>query len=135
MQWLIDLIKEWIIAQGYLTTSYVDRGDPAADDFTAIDFTRDGTWYTLDLSGIIPANVKAVSLSFITLSGLAGKRARFRTLGNANEFNISLVGIQVANMLIGHDLIIAPDADGKIEYKLDAGGWAIVTLNVKGWWF
>ncbi|GAI52663.1 unnamed protein product, partial [marine sediment metagenome] len=33
MQWLIDIVKEWIEAQGYLLYSFVDRGDLASVDF------------------------------------------------------------------------------------------------------
>ena len=54
MQWLIDIIKEWIIAQGYLTKGYVKRDDPVNADFAMGDFTKDGTWHDLDLSSIVP---------------------------------------------------------------------------------
>ncbi len=167
MQWLIDIIKEWIQAQGYaleswvlakgyateawvaaqifvlfswvvdqhyLTTSFVDRGDPAAHDFIKTDFTRDGAWHELDLSGIVPAGAKAVSLALTIRSSTVMALCKFRTKGNANEINRSMAWTQVANIWVGNDLVVPLSSDRKIEYNIANIVWTFIKLNVKGWW-
>jgi len=135
IEWLIDIIKEWVGAQGFLQTGFVDRGDPAAYDFTSTAFTKDSAWHELDLSGIIPTNVKAVAVSIVVSNTTAGKLFRLRTNGNANTMNNAIINTQVALLFYGSDLIVAPDANRKIEYFATSAGWLTINFTVKGWWF
>jgi len=41
---------------------FVDRGDPAADDYTQATLTSDGTYYDLDLSAIVPAGASRFTI-------------------------------------------------------------------------
>lgn len=134
MQWLIDLIKEWVIAQGYLTTSYIDRGDPPIPDFDKFDFIPDDAWHELDLSGIVPAGAVAVALSVILQNIAAGRVMNFRKAGNTGAYNASRNHIDVATLFIVNDNVVSVDADRKIEYYLSTPGWITIGITVKGWW-
>lgn len=134
MQWLIDIVKAWIEAQGYLLTSFVDRGDPAAYDFTKLTLTSDGTWHVMDLSAIVPAGAKAVTLRSDLWNADVGIHLRMRTLGNTNLYNVSSAITQVAGIIIYNDHIIPLDTDRKIEYIMPSTTWIAVNITVKGWW-
>ncbi|MCK5616901.1 hypothetical protein KAR91_84345 [Candidatus Pacearchaeota archaeon] len=114
---------------------FVDRGDPAAADFAIGDLTKDGAYHDLDLSGIVPAGAKSVSLSVIGVNAFVNKFASFRTDGNANEFNISLLAVTVALVLNAGDIVVPVTGTHIIEYNLTAGGWVFFAITVKGWWF
>lgn len=145
MQWLIDIIKDWIVAQGYalqswvqaqgyLTTSFIDRGDPAAVDFGTGDFTKDSTWRDLDLSGIIPAGAKAACATVSMLAVQTNLAFYLRKKGNSNAANVAVGYTQVGYITKGLDLIVALDADRKCQYNISAGTWMVVDFTVKGWW-
>lgn len=178
MQWLIDLIKEWVIAQGYATmawveaklyatmawveaqdyapkvwvqaqiyaleqwilaqkylqVSFVDRGDPAAADFTTFQLIRDGAWHDLDLSSIIPADADAVLFQFGSSGSVVNKKWFFREKGNANLFNCARVNIVTANVRIDGDFVVPLPASRIIEYKADDATLVWPSFTVKGWW-
>lgn len=145
MQWLIDIIKAWVIAQGYatvawvqaqgyLTHSFVDRGDPAAVDFDNVSLTADGTWRDLDLSAIVPAGAKAVLLAIDINDTLIARVARFRRAGNVNTKNVSEINMQVSGIEITADLVCPVSAARHIEYNLTFAAWIKTDLTVKGWW-
>jgi len=135
IEWLIDIIKEWVGAQGFLQTGFVDRGDPAANDFTITNFIRDGAWHDLDLSGIIPENVKAVAISFAGYNTEASKHVWMKTKGNIKDFNKSQFFTQTAGLVFTGDMIVAPNENGIIEYQIESTGWLYINITVKGWWF
>lgn len=130
MQWLIDLIIESI----GVPPCYIDRGDEAIDDFRAIDFTRDGFWHTLDLSGIIPTNATAVSLTVLIASGIINDIATFAPRITSGLGNFNTIVSQVANLSINKDLTISIGPNRTIAYKIPPGVWQVVNLSVKGWW-
>lgn len=135
MQWLIDIVKEWIQAQGYLTTSFVDRGDPATTDFSIGDFTKDGIWHVLNLSGIVPTDAKAVSLLLTVTNTTVAAFAYFRTAGNLNTRNLSQAITQVSGVGLGNDIVLPLDENLRVEYVFFPAGWLVINLTVKGWWF
>lgn len=145
MQWLIDIIKEWVLAQGYatqawvqaqgyLTTSFVDRGDPAIEDFNSGDITDDDAWHDMDLSGIVPAGAKAVAISVSMLAVQTGLAFYLRRKGNANAFNVAVGYTQVAYLAKGLDLVVPLDGDRFIQYNAANGNWLVLDVTVKGWW-
>lgn len=134
MQWLIDIIKAWIEAQGYLTTSFVDRGDHAVHDFTTGDFIVDGDWHDLDLSSIVAENAKGVAFRIRIKTSVIGMTAEFRTKGNIKSFNMGGINTVVADVNHVGDCIIPLKTDRKIEYSLFGTGLQALYLNVKGWW-
>lgn len=129
MQWLIDLIIEAI----GIPPVFIDRGDPAAADWSQATLTLDGTWNDLDLSALVPANASAVMLNCFIADNLVGKSIGFRKSGNANVWNTSAVYTQVAGILNQQDIIVPASANQKIEYLGDAGIDTIL-LTVRGWW-
>jgi hypothetical protein len=110
---------------------FVDRGDPAASDYTALS---PGNWIALDLSGIVPAGAKSVVLRVGIGYTEAGKKIMFRKKGNVNAINISEITTQVANGSITQDVIVACDDNRMIEYKLDIGTIIAEWVIIKGWW-
>jgi len=123
------------VGYNYLKTGFIDRGDPAAVDFAYGDLTHDGAWRDLDLSGIVPAGAKAVSLFHRQNTGTVLKHIYFRTKGNVNDKNVSKTFQQVANILRGKDHTIPLDADRKIQYESNIPIFSTCNITVKGWWF
>lgn len=135
MQWLIDIVLEWIIAQGYLTTAFADRGDPAAADFDENDLTLNDAWHDLDLSGIVPEGATAVCLYCSIFAGGIFNYLYLRKKGNANFVNISGLVTQVNGIPNDNDVIVPLDANRVIQYFGETGFPGNLTLTVKGWWF
>lgn len=113
---------------------YVDRGDPAAVDFAIGDFTIDGAWHTLDLSGIITLSARAVLLDIDFENNSANKHITLRQNGNSNNINHFDVSTKVAGQDEHTNSIVSPDSARLIEYKIDATGWTALTMSVRGWW-
>jgi len=134
-QIFISMVKEWVQAQGYLQTSFVDRGDPAAADMRVGDFAKDGSWHTLDLSGIVPAGAKAIVFYLGIRCNYVDKKAYFRMFGNTYTYNYSAVRQTVGGVIMQQDLICPVDENRRIEYKIESSIWTTLTFTVKGWWF
>ena len=111
-----------------------DRGDPATVDFDLGDLTEDGAWHDLDLSGIVPANTKAVVLRIRYTSSGVGEAISLRKNGNTNSLNVGEISTTVANVGAYGDKTVAVDGDRKIEYKLSSPATTAVLIVVKGWW-
>lgn len=130
----VDLMHDWVEAKGYLTTGFVDRGDPAANDFATGDFAKDAAWHDLDLSAIVPVGTKAVAGRLQLNNEAIDRVAYFREKGNANTFNVSLNTTLVANVNHWEDIIFSVDSNRKAQYLVSAAGWTAITLTIKGWW-
>lgn len=117
---------------------YVDRGDPAAPDFTKPGFTIDGAWHDLDLSGIVPAagaNM-LVHLSLDVMPGTIGKYIRLREKGNSNSYNIGgLAGIYGHRDYLRSDVWVKMDANRVIQYQVESVplDWDSMEVTVRGW--
>ena len=135
MQWLIDLIKDWVNAQGFLSTAYVDRGDPADKDFAIGDLTVDYAWHDLDLSAIVPDGAKAIQIQIIALISSTTKFAYLRKKGNTNTRNVTTISTQVINKIAISDTLIACDTDRIIEYKIAAINFISFDILIRGWIF
>lgn len=112
---------------------YYDRGDPAAEDFSTADFTKDGTWHTLDLSSIVPEGTVMVYLRVRIQSNLANNAVSLRKHGNLYDINRAVVALQVAMLIYYQDKWVACDSNRKIEYHIPAGYWPIIDVSVRGW--
>lgn len=145
MQWLIDIVKDWIEsvpyateawveAKNYLTTGYVDRGDPAVPDLNTGDLDKDGTWHTLDLSSVVPAGAKAVHLYLILFDDAVGSLISFRKNGNNFNSNISVMSTTVASVIEYGEIICALDSGRNLQYKVSNVTWLAITVTIKGWW-
>lgn len=137
MQWLIDIAIEAM--EQYLIDNprYVDRGDPGVVDFAKANFIRDGNWYELDLSAIVPENAVAIAARAELVSDSVDATFAIRRHGNANTEVISEVVTQVGGIRMPPDWTCAVDEDRKIDYKVYKEPnyvFYIVNLVIKGWW-
>jgi len=94
----------------------VDRGDPTSPDFDETTLTTDGTWQTLDLSGIVPAGTKFVYLVVLILDDATDKAISFRKNGNGSVANLPSVRTQVANISNDNQMWVACDDNRIVEY-------------------
>lgn len=134
MQWLIDTILALVAALGYLTTAFVDRGDPAAADQTIATLTFDNLWHDWDMSAVVPEGAKLVLLRTLLKSGVINKRIQFRTKGSVNWPNLTVPRVQVANINFERDCQIAVNSDRVVEYKASVAPWTFCTITIAGWW-
>lgn len=131
MQWLVDLV----LARVRIDGMFVDRGDAPANDFVLGDLTTDGGWHTLDLSGIVPEHAHGIALQVLALNTAVNRSVKFRTRGNVNDFNRSFIVTQTAVIISAADCVVIPNANREIEYSASVGGWLLINICVKGWWF
>lgn len=113
---------------------FVNRGDPAAYDFTLTDFTRNGAWHDLDLSALIPETARAVLIDLDFDNTSANKHITLRKNGNTNDFNHFDVSTKVAGKDEHVNAVVIPDSTRKIEYKITASGWSAIAMTIRGWW-
>lgn len=130
MQWLIDLIIDAI----GVPPCFIERGDPSGYDFMTGYFTIDAAWHEMDLSAIVPAGAKAVSMYAIVQTTTAARYIMFEKNGNVNHMMLATFRTQVANQSMTGDLICAVDEDRKIQYRIEVASWTLIFVNVKGWW-
>lgn len=135
--WTAPQTFSTVTVTGELTTGYGffhDRGDPSSSDKTAANFTTDDTWRDLDLSSIVPAGTKTISLRLTVRDDAAGSLLAFRKNGNSNGINDGEIYTQVANVYNSADILVACDSNRVIEYKATNTTWTDIYLVVKGWW-
>ena len=112
---------------------YVDRGDPAAADFTEADLTMDANWYDLDLSGIITDSDAVLVHLGVTLSDLTlGSRILFREKGNVNTFNACRLYTQGVDQVTYGEFWITLDANLYIQYYASEV-LSVLYITVHGW--
>jgi len=114
---------------------YVDRGDPAAFDFTLANFTTDGSWRDLNLSAIVTdATATVVHLRVGIKNPSAGQGFYLRKNGNSNSVSISGLSTQVATLYINNmDVWVQMDANRIIEYLAPNASWNNLDIVIKGW--
>ena len=134
MQWLIDLVIEYLEEHGYTHTHFVDRGDPAAVDFLKANLTTNGAWQEMRLDGIVPSAAKAVLFTLTLVNSATAKSATFRKFANTNAANVSVDATIVANLSTSGDYICPIGTDGKLGYNFTNIGWLYISFTVKGWW-
>jgi len=130
LQWLIDLIIERIGPTG----GYVNRGDPGSADFTVGDFTRDGSWHTLDLSSIVPEGVNAVNIRLTIKSTISNKTFSIRTKGNVNAANIFQSTTQTPVSFFAQMGLVFLNDSREIEYHIQSSDINQIFMVINGWW-
>ena len=112
---------------------YIHRGDPTDVDFTTVDFIKDDTWRSLDLSSIIPVGTKLVFFRVTCECVNAARNILFRKGGQSSFYNTVQILTQVGNLIIAVDISVSPDATRKIEYLVNPDTWDVIDVVVKGW--
>lgn len=130
MQWLIDLIIETI----GIPPVYIHRGDPAVQDYDHNDFTYDNVWHALDLSAVVPDGAKAVLFHVSAKDAQVQNFGQFERNGGINHTNFSQIIIQVADLTIAYDIVVACDEDRKIQYRFPGVPFDLFDLVIRGWW-
>jgi hypothetical protein len=117
-----------------LTGQFVDRGDPASNDFDVGDFTTDAAFHDLDLSNIVPSNAVAVVLKIvISSSDTAGASVLVRKNGNANTPVGASARTQVIGVPMDQNVIVACDTSQVVEYRAADVTWTLLRITVQGW--
>jgi hypothetical protein len=117
----------------YLTTGYVDRGDPSASDFTLASLTTNGAWQDLDLSAIVPAGAVSVHMTVQIRDDATDSWVSFRKNGNSNAINAANIPTQVANLNLENELIVTLDANRVIEYSAKNTTFTAISIKIRGW--
>jgi len=130
MQWLVDLIIEAI----GIPPTFIDRGDPAAWDYAAGDFTKDGNWHELDVSAIVPAGATAVLLKYEFQGVAVDTTFEFRKDGNANAYNTAKIRAVIAGVVHYCDCVCPISTDRKLEYRQTGNPIININVVIKGWW-
>lgn len=115
------------------STGYVDRGDPAAYDWTVGNFTTDGTWYDLDCSSIVPAGAKAIQFRLNLTDDLINQYFQLRENGNTDVVNTLTLYINVAGYIVNCDGIVTCDLNRVVEYRASNTTFTAINLVIKGW--
>lgn len=113
--------------------TFVDRGDPAAYDFTTNDFTKDSAYHDLDLSSIVGANACTVLLNVMMRLGTTNEEIMLRTKGNSNDYNVAQRKGIAANTDYRYGMWVKTDANGVIQYRCTAGTYSTLNLTIRGW--
>lgn len=113
---------------------FVDRGDPAAYDWTEADLTLNGNWHDLDCSGVAPAGATAILFNAIIEDDAANSVFKMRENGASNEINAGAVRTQVADLPNDKTFIIACNYAQIVEYWATNVTWTSIDLVVSGWW-
>lgn len=119
----------------YLSHGFVDRGDPAAADGSAATLTKDSAWHDWDLSGVVPHGAQSILLRTQLQANAVDKFAMFRKKGHVNAFNRSQIRSTTANVWLMQDLVVAVDANRKIQYNVSIAGITGLWISIAGWWF
>jgi len=112
---------------------YVDRGDPSSYDFTVGDFTTDGAWHTLDLSGITPVGARLVHIHVNMTTAGSSRHLWIREKGNVNTSNRLYLNQQVANVNMPAEGWVMQNANCEIEYHTTNVVFTALSLLVRGW--
>ena len=131
MQWVLDIWLDWLYANGIYRCRYYWLGD----DFDETDFTTDGNRHTLDLSSIVPANVKAVNLSCIVLTPTPNSIVRFLHPDSTTHLGRCIMRTQVANIQMRTMTAIGVDSNRHVDYTFSNVTWTSIGVNIRGWWF
>lgn len=134
MQWLINIIQEWVQAQGYLTACFVDRGNALDYDWKLGDFTTDNNWHDLDVWFAVPTNAKGILLECKIKTNIIGSNVQLRSNAYASSYNIAALIAQVAGVRVANNMIVAHAGDQLIEYRASNVIWADIFLTIRGYW-
>lgn len=112
---------------------FVDRGDPASEDFVTVNFTTDGLQHDLDLSSVVPTGAKAVLLGVTVEDNAVGNYITFRKKGNINSFNAGTAYVLEIDEYCIYDIMVFPDENGIIEYQTSNTAFGSIFVQVRGW--
>lgn len=112
---------------------YIDRGDAQSWDWTLTDFSVENTWTDLDCASKVPAGASHIALRLLLTSDDLPARIDLRENGLSYEVTLSRCSVHVAAVQSCFFLVVACDADRKIEYKRNIASWTNLNVHILGW--
>lgn len=113
--------------------TYTHAGDPSGYDFQVGNLTTNGQYQDLDLASIVTVAAVAVHLEVNIQDDEVQSSIAFRKKGLSNNYNRTLIRNQLANVTAGRCLIVALDANRKIEYSATNTEFTTINIAVLGW--
>lgn len=117
-------------------TTYVDRGDPSADDFTTSNLTIDGSSHDLDLSSIVPVEAAGQLVHMrIRHADSAARNFIIYKKGQSNLSNGLWARSIAAGSHIDNDGTVQCDENRVVRYIVGtSAGSSDPIATVRGWW-
>ena len=112
--------------------AYTSSGDLASADYVKTDFTMDGTWRDLDLSGKVAAGATLVLIRCDIKHGTPGRYIMFRKKGYNNAINAVMFRAVTADSTESYDAWLEVDGDRVCQYNGPANAFVDLTITVKG---
>jgi len=100
-------------------------------DFDQDDFTEDGTWRSLDLSGIVPVGTKFVTIEIHPTINAVSVNFSFRK-NTAAGINFTQQISQVANVQCSEQFRVAVASDRTIQYNMGVATWSNI-VKISAW--
>jgi hypothetical protein len=119
-----------LVANGAL--KYVDRGDPAAYDYTQATLTQDNAYHDLDLTALTSATAVVVHVAGWVRDNNAAALMYLRENGNAQSPNSLICIIPSANGYNTFDGLVSMDSGQVIEYRFSEA-FTNINLVIRGW--
>lgn len=111
----------------------VIRPDFADHDFILGDFTADNGWHALDLSAIIPKNTIAIIVCMGLNENAGDMLIRFRPKGYTGVYTMPRIETVFADTTAVVNFMLGVSSDRQIEYKISTSTWAIIEMDILGW--
>ena len=108
-------------------------GDLQDAQFAVGDFTKDGSYNELDISGIVPVGTKIILVFIKYLAAEQGKNFIFRPKGYTDYYNALNDYTEQGSLPYYKDGLIWVSSDRIIEYNISAATWAIFDFTIRGW--
>ncbi len=111
----------------------MSRGVIAAADFRLQDLTFDGSYYTLDLSGIVPIGTKFVCLGISVISTDIGNQVVIKEIGQAEYYGDWRFICSVGGQSHMSRQWFALNDDLEVTYACSIGAWVTLNISVVFW--
>jgi hypothetical protein len=113
---------------------FVERNDAVAFDFGVADFTKDGSWRTLDTSGIITVGAVLVLLRFYLINNTVGVPIYLNKFEAGDGlFSPGIVNFTGTN-LHGEEVLVPVGVSRKLKYQIPAvGTFTNIDMSIRGW--
>lgn len=122
--------KQYVDSTGLILRSEIGITD---FDFTESDLTTDGTWHTLDLSNIVPADAYAVLLNARIKDDAVDSEILFRKDADSPDANNIRIRTQVVDKYNDAEMIVFCGANRLIQYKGSNLTFTEIDILVSGW--
>ena len=115
--------------------TYTKRGDIASYDLTQASMVMDNALHDWDISGIVPAGTKLVSVGAAMADSTIGLFLVLTFKGYENLVNADWLYNAVTNKTVYNNFLIPVDPDVLIlSYATSPAAIDIIFMYVAGWW-